>query len=122
MLFSTNVGDYVIADQEHPIVMRGERPLYSGRLEARIQRSVFTVWWKRVNSEATTCGSSAMAARSTRLGDRLKRCLQNFAYKIARRGKRQKKAPDGWRFVYEVASLHVRVVGSTGTLNCKCVL
>ena len=43
MLFSTNVGDYVIADQEHPIVMRGERPFLHirDRLEARIQRSVF---------------------------------------------------------------------------------
>ena len=43
LLFSTNVGDYVVADQDHPIVMRGERPFLHIRdgLEARIQRSVF---------------------------------------------------------------------------------
>ena len=43
LLFSTNVGDYVVADQDHPIVMREERPFLHIRdgLEARIQRSVF---------------------------------------------------------------------------------
>ena len=56
------------------------------RLKPEFSAVCFTVWWKRVNSEATTCGSSAMAARSTWLGDRLKRCLQNFAYKIGKAG------------------------------------
>jgi hypothetical protein len=43
MLFSTNVGDYVIAGVEHPITMRDGRPFLHIRdgLEARIQRSVF---------------------------------------------------------------------------------
>ena len=43
LLFSTNVGDYVVADQDHPIVMRDGRPFLHIRdgLEARIQRSVF---------------------------------------------------------------------------------
>ena len=43
LLFSTNVGDYVVADQDHPIVMRDGRPFLQIRdgLEARIQRSVF---------------------------------------------------------------------------------
>ena len=43
MLFSTNVGDYVIAGAEHPITMRDGRPFLHVRdaLEARIQRSVF---------------------------------------------------------------------------------
>ena len=43
LLFSTNVGDYIIAGKEHPIHMRGERPFILVRddLEARIQRSVF---------------------------------------------------------------------------------
>ena len=43
LLFSTNVGDYIIAGKKHPIHMRGERPFILVRddLEARIQRSVF---------------------------------------------------------------------------------
>ena len=43
LLFSTNVGDYIIAGKEHPIHMRAERPFILVRdgLEARIQRSVF---------------------------------------------------------------------------------
>ena len=43
LLFSTNVGDYIIAGEEHPIHMRGERPFLLVRegLHARIQRSVF---------------------------------------------------------------------------------
>ncbi len=43
LLFSTNVGDYVIAGQENPIYMQAERPflLIRDGLEARIQRSVF---------------------------------------------------------------------------------
>ena len=43
LLFSTNVGDYVIAGAEHSITMRQGRPFLHVRdgLEARIQRSVF---------------------------------------------------------------------------------
>ena len=43
LLFSTNVGDYLIAGTEHEISMRGVRPFLHVRddLEARIQRSVF---------------------------------------------------------------------------------
>ena len=43
LLFSTNVGDYVIAGENNPIYMQGERPflLIRDGLEARIQRSVF---------------------------------------------------------------------------------
>ncbi len=43
LLFSTNVGDYIIASEVNPIYMIGERPFLHVRdgLEARIQRSVF---------------------------------------------------------------------------------
>jgi hypothetical protein len=43
LLFSTNVGDYIVADGEHGLHMRGERPYLAVRdgLEARLTRSVF---------------------------------------------------------------------------------
>jgi hypothetical protein len=43
LLFSTNVGDFVLAGEQHPIYMRSERPFIDIRdgLVARIQRSVF---------------------------------------------------------------------------------
>lgn len=43
LLFTTNVGDYVVAGPSHVITMRAERPFLHIRdgLEARIQRSVF---------------------------------------------------------------------------------
>ena len=43
LLFTTNVGDYVLADAAHDVFMRGDTPYFSVRdnLLARIQRSVF---------------------------------------------------------------------------------
>jgi hypothetical protein len=43
LLFTTNVGDYVVAGPNHVITMQAERPFLHIRdgLEARIQRSVF---------------------------------------------------------------------------------
>ena len=43
LLFTTNVGDYLLAGPEHEIAMRGNTPYLAVRdgLEARIQRSVF---------------------------------------------------------------------------------
>ncbi len=43
LLFTTNVGDYVMADAAHPLSMRGERPYLTVRdgLSARLTRSVF---------------------------------------------------------------------------------
>ena len=43
LLFTTNVGDYLLAGPEHEIAMRGSTPYLAVRdgLEARIQRSVF---------------------------------------------------------------------------------
>ena len=43
LLFTTNVGDFVVASKEHPIYMVNERPFIEIRdgLVARIQRSVF---------------------------------------------------------------------------------
>jgi hypothetical protein len=43
VLFTTNVGDYVLADAAHEIVMLGDTPYFFVRdsLMARIQRSVF---------------------------------------------------------------------------------
>ena len=43
LLFSTNVGDYVIASSEHPLTMRDERPYIDVRdgLQARLTRSVY---------------------------------------------------------------------------------
>ncbi|MFQ3364585.1 MAG: hypothetical protein ACI883_001562, partial [Candidatus Azotimanducaceae bacterium] len=43
LLFTTNVGDFVVAGEEHPVYMVNERPFIEIRngLVARIQRSVF---------------------------------------------------------------------------------
>ena len=43
LLFTTNVGDYVLADAAHDVFMLGDTPYFSVRdnLLARIQRSVF---------------------------------------------------------------------------------
>ena len=43
LLFSTNVGDYIMADDAHPLSMQGERPdlLVRDGLSARLTRSVF---------------------------------------------------------------------------------
>ena len=43
LLFTTNVGDYVLADAAHEVFMLGDTPYFSVRdnLLARIQRSVF---------------------------------------------------------------------------------
>ncbi len=43
LLFSTNVGDYILANEDHPVFMRDERPFLMVRdnLLARIARSVF---------------------------------------------------------------------------------
>lgn len=43
LLFSTNVGDYIMADEAHPLCMQGERPylLVRDGLSARLTRSVF---------------------------------------------------------------------------------
>ena len=43
LLFTTNVGDIVMADAEHPIEMRGEKPYLMVRdgLDAKLTRSVF---------------------------------------------------------------------------------
>ena len=43
LLFTTNVGDYVLADATHAVFMRGDTPYFSVRADllARIQRSVF---------------------------------------------------------------------------------
>ena len=113
MLFSTNVGDYVIADQEHPIVMRGAPFLHiRDRLKPEYSAVCFTVWWKRVNSEGRPAGLQQWQRVQPRLGDRLKRCLQNFAHKLARRVNAKKKRQMAGASCMS-ASLHVRVVGST---------
>jgi uncharacterized protein len=43
LMFHTNVGDYVMADENHGLEMRGDRPYLHVRdgLEARLTRSVF---------------------------------------------------------------------------------
>jgi hypothetical protein len=43
LLFTTNVGDYVVANAEHKVFMRDERPYFEvrDRLIARISRSVY---------------------------------------------------------------------------------
>ena len=43
LLFTTNVGDYVMAGPDHPVAMREERPYLTIRhgLEARLSRSVY---------------------------------------------------------------------------------
>ncbi|MEM9624181.1 MAG: DUF1285 domain-containing protein [Pseudomonadota bacterium] len=43
LLFTTNVEDYVLVDQDHPVQMRNGRPYLTVRdgLEARLTRSVF---------------------------------------------------------------------------------
>jgi hypothetical protein len=67
LLFSTNVGDYVVADQDHRLscamvdrfcrLEMGWKPEFSAVF--------FTGWWKKENSRPTTCSCTAMAVGST---------------------------------------------------------